>query len=59
MTHYKGVPHFEQIERINVESCEQNVSCLGSSRTFVSKVGLGWVPGGSSHTEPEEVRLEP
>ena len=21
-----------------------------SSRTFVSKVGLGWVPGGSSHT---------
>ena len=23
------------------------------------KVGLGWVPGGSSHTEPEQVRLEP
>ena len=28
---------------------------LGSSRT---EVGLGWVPGGSSHTEPEEVQLE-
>ena len=27
--------------------------------TFVLKVGLRWVPGGSSHTEPEEARLEP
>ena len=30
-------------------------SCL-SSRTEPEVRGLGWVPGGSSHTEPEEVR---
>ena len=28
---------------------------LVSSCTEPEKVGLGWVPGGSSHTEPEEV----
>ena len=26
---------------------------------FEGGMGLGWVPGGSSHTELEEVRLEP
>ena len=31
---------------------------LQSYRTRFGSVGLGWVPGGSSHTEPEEVRLE-